>query len=62
MVRDFGEYACMHPLDRRLSCFNIHRNGKSVSAEDVKSAIYKEMMGPGRLFGYRGMHLKIGMV
>ena len=64
MARDFGEYAWnIHSLDRSMSCFNIHRNGESVSVEDVKSAIYKELIGPGRLpcnaFGYRAMHLKI---
>ena len=60
LVRDFGEYAwSLRSLDRRLSYFNIHRNDKSVSVEDVKSAINKELMGPGRLLGYRAMHLKI---
>ena len=60
MVRDFGEYTwSLHSLDRRLSYFNIHRNDKSVSVENVKSAINKELMGPGRLLGYRAMHLKI---
>ena len=59
MVRDFGEYAwSICSLDRRLSYFNIHRN-KSVSVEDVKSAINKELMRPCRLLGYRAMHLKI---
>ena len=34
MVRDFVE--SLGFLDRRLSYFNIHRNDKSVSVEDVK--------------------------
>ena len=60
VVRDFGEYAwSLRSLDRRLSYFNIHSNDKSVSVEDVKSAVNKEPMGPGRLLGYRAMHLKI---
>ena len=60
MVRDFGEYAwSLRSLDRRLSYFNIYRNDKSVSVENVKSAINKELQGPGRLLGYRTMHLKI---
>ena len=60
MVRDFGEYTwSLRSLDRKLSYFNIHRNDKSVSVEDVISAINKELMGPGRLLGYRAMHLKI---
>ena len=54
MVRDFGEYAwSLRSLDRRLSYFNIHRNDRSVSVEDVKSAINKKLIGPGRLLGYR---------
>ena len=60
MVRDFGEYAwSLRSLDRRLSYFNIHHNDNSVSVEDVKSAINKELMGPGRLLGYRAVRLKI---
>ena len=60
MVRNFGEYAwSLRSLDSRLSYFNIHRNDRSVLVEDVKSAINKELMGPGRLLGYRAMHLKI---
>ena len=60
MVRDFGEYAwSLRSLDRRLSYFNIHRNDNSVSVGDFKSAINKELMGPGRLLGYRAVRLKI---
>ena len=60
MVRDFGEYDwSLSSLDRRLSYFNIYRNDKSVSTEDVKSTIIKELMGQGRLSGYHAMHLKI---
>ena len=60
MVRDFEEYAwSLRSLERRLSYFNIHRNDKSVSVENVKSAINKELIGPERLLGYRAMHLKI---
>ena len=60
MVHDFGECAwSLCSLDGRMSYFNIHRNDKSVSVENVKSAINKELMVPGRLVGYRAMHLKI---
>ena len=53
MVRDFGEYAwSLSYLDRRLSYLNIHHNDESVSVEDVKSAINKELMGLGQLLGY----------
>ena len=56
MVRDFGEYALnLRSLNRRLIYFNIHRNDKSVWVEDVKSTINKELMGPGRLLGYRAI-------
>ena len=57
MVRNFGEYAwSLRSLDRRLSYFNIYGNDRSVSVEDVKSAINKELMGPGQLLGYRAIH------
>ena len=59
LVRDFGEYAwSLSSLDRRLSYFNIYRNDKSVSVDDVESAINGEMIGPGRLLSYRKMQLK----
>ena len=57
MVRDFGEYFwSLRSLDRKLRHFNIHCN-KSVSVEDVKSVVNKELMGPGRLLGFHAMHL-----
>ena len=67
MVRDFGEYSCsLHCLDRKIirkiksiKNFNIHSNDNSVSVEDVKSVVNKELMGPRRLLGCRAMHLKI---
>ena len=60
MVCDFGEYAwSLRFLDRRWSCFNILSNDKSISVEDVKSAVNKKLMGPGRLLSYHVMHLKI---
>ena len=47
MVHDFGEYAwSLRSLDRRLSYFNIHRDDKSVSVQDDKLLVNKEMMGP----------------
>ena len=36
----------------------IHSN-ESVSVEDVKSVVNKELMGPGRVLGCRAMHVKI---
>ena len=59
MVRDFGEYFwSLCSSDRKLSYFNIHSN-ESVSVEDVKSVVNKELMGPSRLLGCRAMHIKI---
>ena len=49
-------------LEEVLQNYNrqgYQRKEMSVSVEDVKSAINKELMGPGRLLGYRTMHLKI---
>ena len=49
-------------LEEVLQNYNrqgYQRKEMSVSVEDVKSAINKELMGPGRLLGYRAMHLKI---
>ena len=60
MVCDFGEYAwSLRFLDRRWSCFNILSNDKSISVEDVKSAVNKKLMEQGRLLSYHVMHLKI---
>ena len=48
MVRDFGDYASsLRTLDRRMRHF------------EVKSAVRKELDGPGKLLGYRAMHNKI---
>ena len=52
MVRDFGEYFwSLRSSDRKLSYFNIHSN-ESVSVEDVKSVVNKELKG------CRAMHVK----
>ena len=60
LTRDFEEYAwSLRTLDRRLRYFNIFRNDKNVSVEQVKAAVGNELMGPGKLLGYRAMHLKI---
>ena len=53
-VREFLEYTwSLCSLDRRFSYFNINRSDKSVSVEDIKSAINKELKGLGRLLRNR---------
>lgn len=60
MFHDFQEFALnLWSLDKRLRYFNVHGKGKSVSVEDVKSAVNKELMEPGQLLGYRAVDLKL---
>ena len=46
-------------LDRRLRFFNIKYIDRGVSLEEARDAISTELNGPGRLLGYRAMHLKL---
>jgi len=46
-------------LDRRLRHFEVYYKDDTVSVEDVKEAVKKELEGPGKLLGYRSMHKKI---
>ena len=39
--------------------FNIFYHNKNVSLNAVKEAVKGELNGPGKLLGYRAMHLKI---
>ena len=60
MERDFGDYAwSLRTLDRRLRHFDIRYTNTDVTVAVVKSAVRKELDGPGRLLGYRAMHNKI---
>ena len=60
MERDFDIYAwSIRSLERRLQYFNIKRIDVTVSVEDVRAAVSKELEGPGGLIGYRAMHYKI---
>ena len=60
MERDFGDYAWnLRTLDRRMRHFDIHYTNTDVTVEEVKSAVRKELDGPGKLLGYRAMHNKI---
>ena len=56
VMRDFPLYRwSMRTLDRRLRYFNIYRTDPSVTAEQLKSAVEEETLGPGRLLGIRAM-------
>ena len=60
MEQDFGDYAwSLRTLDRRMHHFNIRRTNTDVTVEEVKSAVPKELDGPGKLLGYQAMHNKI---
>ena len=60
MLRDFPQYSwSIRTLDRRIQYFNIFYHGKNVSLNVVKEADKGELNGPGKLLGYRSMHLKI---
>ena len=39
--------------------FNIFNCDKNVSLNAVKETVKEELNGPGKLLGYRAMHLKI---
>ena len=58
--RDFDLYAwSIRSLERRLQYFDIKRIDRTVSVEDVRAAVSKELSGPGKLIGYRAMYYKI---
>lgn len=58
--KDFPQYAwSIRTLDRRLRHFEVYYKDGTVSVEDVKEAVNKELEGPGKLLGYRSMHKKI---
>ena len=60
MKRDFGEYAwSLRTLDRHLKHFDIRWTDESVSVEEVRTAVEKEINGPGKLLRYRAMYNKI---
>ena len=60
MIRDFDEYSLsLSSLDRRLKHFNINTYDYDAGVEVVKKAVEEEIKGPGKLLGYRALHLKI---
>ena len=60
MLRDFPQYSwSIRTLDRRMRYFNIFYHDKNVPLNAVKGAVKGELNGPGKLLGYRAMHLKV---
>ena len=49
----------LRTLDRRLRHFGIRYTNTDVTVAEVKSAVRKELGGPGKRLGYRAMHNKI---
>ena len=59
ILRDFPQYNwSIKTLDRRMRYFNIfyHNN---VSLNVVKETVKGDLNGPGKLLGYKAIHLKI---
>ena len=60
MLQDFLQYSwSIRAFDRRMRYFKIFYYDKNVSLNAVKEAVKGELNGPGKLLGYRAMHLKI---
>ena len=60
MLRDFPQYSwSINTWDRRIRYFNIFYHNNNVSLNAVKEAVKEDLNGPGKLLGYRAMHLKI---
>ncbi|XP_078484142.1 uncharacterized protein LOC144744114 isoform X2 [Ciona intestinalis] len=58
--RDFPQYPwSLRTLCRRLKFFNITYIDPAIAINDVKSAVTKELDGPGKCLGYRAMHQKV---
>ena len=49
----------LRTLDRGLRTFHLFYNDFAIHVEKVQSTIRKELQGPGKLLGYRAMHLKL---
>ena len=58
--RDFNCYDWSLPtLARRMKHFGIKYINAGVSVEEVVAAVNEELKGPGKLLGYRAMHMKL---
>ena len=49
----------LQSLDRRMRYFDIYYTDKDVTVDRVIDAVEKEVSGPGKLLGYRAMHMKL---
>ena len=57
---DYPMYAwSLRSLGRRLQFFGIKYTDYEVDLAEVKSAVKKELQGPGKLLGYRAMQQKV---
>ena len=60
MLRDFPQYSySIKTLDRRMRYFTIFYHNNNVSLNAVKEAVKGDLNVPGKLLGYRAMHLKM---
>ena len=60
ILRDFPQYNwSIKTLNRRMRYFNIFYHNNNVSLNVVKEAIKGDLNSPGKLLGYRAIHLKI---
>ena len=58
--RDFPQYAwSFRTLCRRLQHFGIKYTDTTITTDQVKEAVAKELQGPGKQLGYRAMQQKI---
>ncbi len=63
LERDYQQYAwSLRSLDRRCDYFGIKRHDKAVTVDQLRTAVQDELDGPGKLLGYRAMHVKIRQV
>ena len=58
--RDYPQYAWSESsLARRLRHFGIQKIDRRITVQEVMDAVEEELAGPGRLLGYRAMHVKL---
>ena len=58
--KDYPMYAwSLRSLARRMQYFGIQFTDCDVEVNDVEAAVEKEILGQGKLLGYRAMHKKI---
>ena len=60
VMQDYPEYPWSIPtLDRRLRHFDISYINKATTVDEIRTAVEKELEGPGKLLGYRAMNHKL---